>query len=205
MKITFLKVCSKRQFVFWKFYYGIQIWLSGIWFFASRIIWCRSRAFYTFHWADMAQEANVLVLLHEFVLLALRSFFFFITNWTKFILGMEMWQEAQLFLIFYVSLHCLEASFSCRPTLSFLLCSTSKAIKLYFSEICYFLSDNLSCRFVSQVNATLALLHPINCTRERKVHVVFDMTTIPAFVIVLGCLYMVLRPRRPKPKINWGF
>jgi hypothetical protein len=31
------------------------------------------------------------------------------------------------------------------------------------------------------------------------------VTTIPAFLIVLGCLYMVLRPRRPKPKINWGF
>ncbi|MED6219181.1 hypothetical protein PIB30_033497 [Stylosanthes scabra] len=57
-------------------------------------------------------------------------------------------------------------------------------------------------RFVEQVNTTLALLHPINCTKERKVHMVFDMSTIPAFLIVLGCLYMVLRPRRPKPKIN---
>jgi hypothetical protein len=58
------------------------------------------------------------------------------------------------------------------------------------------------CRFVDQVNTTLALLHPINCTRERKMQMVFDVTTIPAFLIVLGCLYMVLRPRRPKPKIN---
>jgi len=58
------------------------------------------------------------------------------------------------------------------------------------------------CRFVEQVNTTLTLLHPINCTRERKMQMVFDMTTIPAFLIVLGCLYMVLRPRRPKPKIN---
>ncbi|XP_062115255.1 uncharacterized protein LOC133829565 [Humulus lupulus] len=56
--------------------------------------------------------------------------------------------------------------------------------------------------FYSQVNATIALLHPIHCTRERKVDVVFDMTTIPAFLVVLGVLYIVLRPRRPKPKIN---
>ncbi|CAJ1951653.1 unnamed protein product [Sphenostylis stenocarpa] len=62
--------------------------------------------------------------------------------------------------------------------------------------------EDASKRFVDQVNATLAFLHPINCTRERKIHMVFDMTTIPAFLIILGCLYMVLRPRRPKPKIN---
>lgn len=62
--------------------------------------------------------------------------------------------------------------------------------------------EDASIRFVEQVNTTLTLLHPINCTRERKMQMVFDMTTIPAFLIVLGCLYMVLRPRRPKPKIN---
>ncbi|XP_027357760.1 uncharacterized protein LOC113867036 isoform X2 [Abrus precatorius] len=62
--------------------------------------------------------------------------------------------------------------------------------------------EDASKRFNDQVNATLALLHPINCTRERKIHMVFDMTTFPAFLIVLGCLYMVLRPRQPKPKIN---
>ncbi|KAK1549687.1 hypothetical protein Q3G72_006205 [Acer saccharum] len=56
--------------------------------------------------------------------------------------------------------------------------------------------------FVDQVNTTIALLHPIHCTRERKVDVEFDMTTIPAFLIVLGILYFVLKPRRPKPKIN---
>jgi hypothetical protein len=32
--------------------------------------------------------------------------------------------------------------------------------------------------------------------------VVIDMTTVPAFLVVLGVLYMVLKPRRPKPKIN---
>ncbi|KAK7247640.1 hypothetical protein RIF29_42527 [Crotalaria pallida] len=62
--------------------------------------------------------------------------------------------------------------------------------------------EDASKRFLDQVNETVALLHPINCTRERKIHMAFDMTTVPAFFIVLGCLYMVLRPRRPKPKIN---
>jgi len=56
--------------------------------------------------------------------------------------------------------------------------------------------------FADQVNATRVLLHPIHCTRERKVHVVFDVTTFPAFLVVLVVLYIVLRPRRPKPKIN---
>ncbi|KAK8635459.1 hypothetical protein V6N13_004196 [Hibiscus sabdariffa] len=56
--------------------------------------------------------------------------------------------------------------------------------------------------FVDQVNTTIALLHPIHCTKDRKVHVEFDVTTIPAFLIVFGILYLVLKPRRPKPKIN---
>lgn len=53
------------------------------------------------------------------------------------------------------------------------------------------------------MNATVGVLHPIHCTKERKVKVEVDMTTIPAFVIVLILLYAVLRPRAPKPKINW--
>ncbi|GMH11774.1 hypothetical protein Nepgr_013615 [Nepenthes gracilis] len=62
--------------------------------------------------------------------------------------------------------------------------------------------EDVSKRFSEQVNGTIALLHPINCTIERKVEVVFDITTIPAFIVVLVILWMVLRPRRPKPKIN---
>ncbi|KAF5748625.1 hypothetical protein HS088_TW04G00583 [Tripterygium wilfordii] len=62
--------------------------------------------------------------------------------------------------------------------------------------------EDASRGFADQVNATIALLHPVHCTRERKVHVVFDATTIPAFLVVLVILYLVLKPRRPKPKIN---
>lgn len=69
------------------------------------------------------------------------------------------------------------------------------------SKLLYTLED-ASKRFTDQVNATLAALHPLNCTKERKVHLVFDKTTIPAFLIVLAVLYIVLRPRQPKPKIN---
>lgn len=58
------------------------------------------------------------------------------------------------------------------------------------------------CRFADYVNVTVTSLHPIHCTRERKVEVEFDLTTIPAFLVVLIVLWLVLKPRRPKPKIN---
>ncbi|KAI3929132.1 hypothetical protein MKX01_006368 [Papaver californicum] len=56
--------------------------------------------------------------------------------------------------------------------------------------------------FADFVNTTIASFHPIYCTRGREVQIEFDMTTIPAFLIVLGILWFVLKPRRPKPKIN---
>lgn len=57
-------------------------------------------------------------------------------------------------------------------------------------------------RFVEYTNTTIASLHPIQCTKQRKVKVEFDMTTIPAFLFVILVLWIVLKPRRPKPKIN---
>lgn len=62
-----------------------------------------------------------------------------------------------------------------------------------------------SCSFAEKVNSTIALLHPIHCTRDRNVEVVFDMTTIPAFLVVFFILWLVLKPKRAKPKINWFF
>ncbi|PIA44024.1 hypothetical protein AQUCO_01800229v1 [Aquilegia coerulea] len=62
--------------------------------------------------------------------------------------------------------------------------------------------EDASRGFANNVNATIALLHPIHCTKEREVRVEFDMTTVPAFLIVFGILWFVLKPRRPKPKIN---
>ncbi|XP_061990573.1 uncharacterized protein LOC133708993 [Rosa rugosa] len=62
--------------------------------------------------------------------------------------------------------------------------------------------EDASKQFVDQVNATIANLHPIHCTKERRVHVEYNLSTIPAFLVVLGVLYLVLRPRRPKPKVN---
>ncbi|KMZ70457.1 hypothetical protein ZOSMA_19G00390 [Zostera marina] len=64
------------------------------------------------------------------------------------------------------------------------------------------LLDDASKGFRESVNATLALLHPIHCTREREVKVEVDLTTIPAFLVVFAILWFVLRPRRPKAKIN---
>lgn len=68
-------------------------------------------------------------------------------------------------------------------------------------KLLYTLED-ASKGFVDYVNVTLSSLRPIHCTRHRKVEVEFDMTTIPAFLVVLLVLWFVLKPRRPKPKIN---
>ncbi|CDP14259.1 unnamed protein product [Coffea canephora] len=62
--------------------------------------------------------------------------------------------------------------------------------------------EDASKGFADYVNSSLATLHPIHCTRQRKVKVEFDVTTVPAFLIVLVVLWVILRPRRPKPKIN---
>ncbi|KAJ4930471.1 hypothetical protein NE237_008258 [Protea cynaroides] len=62
--------------------------------------------------------------------------------------------------------------------------------------------EDVSKGFFDYVNETVALLHPIHCSKERKVQVEVDMTTIPAFLVVIGILWFVLKPRRPKPKIN---
>uniref|UniRef100_A0A0E0CK92 Uncharacterized protein n=1 Tax=Oryza meridionalis TaxID=40149 RepID=A0A0E0CK92_9ORYZ len=56
--------------------------------------------------------------------------------------------------------------------------------------------------FANAVNSTISSLHPVQCTRERKVDVQLDLTTIPAFLAVFLLLWFLLRPRRPKPKIN---
>ncbi|KAE9462847.1 hypothetical protein RHGRI_000854 [Rhododendron griersonianum] len=61
---------------------------------------------------------------------------------------------------------------------------------------------SFSNRFTDYVNETITHLRPTHCTRERKVDVEFDMTTVPAFLVVLIVLWLVLKPRRPKPKIN---
>ncbi|VAI39247.1 unnamed protein product [Triticum turgidum subsp. durum] len=56
--------------------------------------------------------------------------------------------------------------------------------------------------FSHAVNSTISSLHPAKCARQRKIDVQLDMTTIPAFIVVFGLLWFLLRPRRPKPKIN---
>lgn len=46
-------------------------------------------------------------------------------------------------------------------------------------------------------------MHQIHCTKQRKVKVELDLTTIPAFAVVFFVLWLVLKPRRSKAKINW--
>ncbi|XP_072991196.1 uncharacterized protein [Typha latifolia] len=64
------------------------------------------------------------------------------------------------------------------------------------------LLEDASQGFANAVNSTISTLHPIHCTRERKVDIELDLTTIPAFLVVFAILWFVLKPRRPKPKIN---
>lgn len=68
-------------------------------------------------------------------------------------------------------------------------------------KLLYNLEDSTN-RFVEQVNGTIAALHPVNCMKEREVHITFDAVTVSAFAVVSLILWVVLRPRRPKPKIN---
>ncbi|XP_006648628.1 uncharacterized protein LOC102707377 [Oryza brachyantha] len=64
------------------------------------------------------------------------------------------------------------------------------------------LLEDASHGFAHAVNSTISSLHPVQCTRERKLDVQLDLTTIPAFLAVFLLLWFLLRPRRPKPKIN---
>jgi len=62
--------------------------------------------------------------------------------------------------------------------------------------------EEASQRFLETTNATLAAMHPIHCTRQRQVEVQFDISTLLGFIVVAAILLFLLRPRRPKPKIN---
>ncbi|XP_056174780.1 uncharacterized protein LOC115689447 [Syzygium oleosum] len=76
--------------------------------------------------------------------------------------------------------------------------------ELRYTDALRFLNtlEDASKGFAHQVNSTIALLHPVQCMRERKLHVIFDMSTVPAFLVVAGVLLILLKPKRPKPKIN---
>ncbi|KAJ3669570.1 hypothetical protein LUZ60_011520 [Juncus effusus] len=81
---------------------------------------------------------------------------------------------------------------------------SSQCGNLRYGEAAKLLSllDDASHGFADSVNTTISKLHPVHCTRERKVSVEFDMTTIPAFIFVFGILWFLLKPKRAKPKIN---
>nr|XP_043624624.1 uncharacterized protein LOC122596158 isoform X2 [Erigeron canadensis] len=62
--------------------------------------------------------------------------------------------------------------------------------------------EDASKGFIDYVNVTVSSMHQIHCTKQRKVKVELDLTTIPAFLVVFVVLWFVLKPRRPKAKIN---
>jgi len=64
------------------------------------------------------------------------------------------------------------------------------------------LLEDASNGFSDAVNSTILNLHPARCARGRKLDIQLDLTTVPAFIAVFVLLWFLLRPRRPKPKIN---
>ncbi|CAL5058308.1 unnamed protein product [Urochloa decumbens] len=62
--------------------------------------------------------------------------------------------------------------------------------------------EDASHGFSRAVDSTISSLHPVQCTRERKLDMQLDLTTLPAFLAVFLLLWFLMRPRRPKPKIN---
>lgn len=106
-------------------------------------------------------------------------------------------------LIFLFLTNLFGISFSCvfvRSLFEWVIMYTNNQYLL--KKLCADFTPICPCRFASAVNSTISSLHPIHCTRERKVDVELDLTTIPAFLVVFAVLWFVLRPRRPKPKIN---
>jgi hypothetical protein len=57
--------------------------------------------------------------------------------------------------------------------------------------------------FYLEVNETVAALHPIRCTKQHRLEIPIDLTQGVAGVTVIAVvLWMLLRRRRVKPKIN---
>lgn len=59
------------------------------------------------------------------------------------------------------------------------------------------------CSFYTEANETVAALHPIRCLKEREMDLGLDWTKGMAGIIVVAVvIWMLLRRRRVKPKIN---
>ena len=57
--------------------------------------------------------------------------------------------------------------------------------------------------FYMEANETVAALHPIRCLKERQMDLGLDWTKGVAGIIVIAVvIWMLLRRRRVKPKIN---
>eukprot|EP00250_Pteridium_aquilinum_P008458 c17961_g1_i1 orf=474-3365(-) len=62
--------------------------------------------------------------------------------------------------------------------------------------------EDATTRFMKATNATIAELHPIHCTRQRKLVVGYEMYLGMGIIIVAVLILLWLRPRQSKPKIN---
>lgn len=62
--------------------------------------------------------------------------------------------------------------------------------------------EDATTRFMKATNATIAELHPIHCTRQRKLEVGYEMYTGIGIIMSVVIILLWLRPRQSKPKIN---
>lgn len=68
-------------------------------------------------------------------------------------------------------------------------------------KLLHFLEDS-STRLMRATNDTITELHPIHCTRRRKLEVGYEISTGFGLVVLLIIVLLLLRPRQTKPKIN---
>ncbi|MCO5572253.1 hypothetical protein L7F22_026006 [Adiantum nelumboides] len=62
--------------------------------------------------------------------------------------------------------------------------------------------EDASTRFMTATNATLAELHPIHCTRQRKLAVGYEIYVALGIIALAVLALLWLKPRQSKPKIN---
>lgn len=68
-------------------------------------------------------------------------------------------------------------------------------------KLLHYLED-ASLRLMKATNATIAELHPIHCTRQRKLEVGYELSTGIGVLVLLVIVLFLLRPKQAKPKIN---
>eukprot|EP01018_Ginkgo_biloba_P026857 Gb_19912 [translate_table: standard] len=117
------------------------------------------------------------------------------------LLAMEQTNE-QSFKVFKAQEHSLVNSYNTVVSLWRRIAAATGEMRYGDSMRLLSLLEDASLRFLEATNATIAAFHPIHCTRQQKLEVEFDISTVLGFIVIAAVLGFLLRPKRPKPKIN---